>query len=107
MTEDADSIPVVKDTDPEERRREYIISEVNKLLLSGFMIGMGVCVRVFGFMQQFVELIHTSELVRGLVQRFWFNVQWWFWFIPLVFFSLMYFYMKSAGRKSFMRKNIF
>ncbi len=101
---DDDELVVVADTDPDKRRREHINSEVSSLLLTGVLVGMVSCICMFGVLQQFVEQLNEIELVSELARKFWFQIDWWYWLVPLVFCSMLYFYARSAGRRKLLRK---
>jgi Na+-driven multidrug efflux pump len=101
---DEDELVVVADTDPEKRQREFVYTQVSNLLWTGVVIGVGLCICMFGLMQQFVEVLNTSDSVRELVQRYWFELKWWYWLGPIVGFVLMYLRARATGRKKLLQK---
>ena len=104
MAED-DDLVVVSDTDTEKKRQEFVNTEVSSLLITGFFIGMVVNLSMFGIAQQFVEILNSNESIRELVRKYWFQIDWWYWIIPLVISWGIFIYARHSGRKKLLKAN--
>lgn len=99
-----DNIVVVKDTNPEEAKKEYVFNQVNNLLLIGVLVGFVMCICLFGILQQCIDSIDTSDFVRMIVRKFWFDIQWWYWLVPLGLSIVTYYVARNIWQKKFYKE---
>ena len=80
----------VADKDPKEAEKELVHSTIYGTLWWGVIIGFGTCLCLFGIGQQFLPMLDSNETIMQYVRIFWFDVQWWFWLVPLLLLVLLF-----------------
>lgn len=95
---------VTKDINIKEQKILILKEYIGFVLFSGFLLGFGFCICFVGILQQFEQEIIKFKTANGLLQKWWYQIDWWYWLVPSFGFCLLYLFVSKYSKKSIIKK---